>query len=109
MGKEVIEALDLLVEEKGINKEVLLDAVEKSLKDEFKSQFSSAENCEVKLDRVTGNFKIYSIKTVVDDELSEEEKMSFLMQLEKILLIRTKKSHFQMLLSLIQRQKSAQR
>lgn len=77
MGKEVIEALDLLVEEKGINKEVLLDAVEKSLKDEFKSQFSSAENCEVKLDRVTGNFKIYSIKTVVDDELSEEEKDEF--------------------------------
>ena len=53
MSKELITALNALEKENGISKEVMLDTIEKSLKDEFKNQFNTIENCEVVLDRIT--------------------------------------------------------
>ena len=55
MSKELITALNALEKENGISKEVMLDTIEKSLKDEFKNQFNTIENCEVVLDRITGD------------------------------------------------------
>lgn len=66
MNKELILALDALEKENGISKEVMLDAIEKSLMDEYKAQFNTTENGRVTLDRVTGDFHIYSDRTVVE-------------------------------------------
>ena len=62
MSKELITALNALEKENGISKEVMLDTIEKSLKDEFKNQFNTIENCEVVLDRITGDFHIYAFR-----------------------------------------------
>lgn len=67
MNKELILALDALEKENGISKEVMLDAIEKSLMDEYKAQFNTTENGRVVLDRVTGDFHIYSDRTVVEE------------------------------------------
>ncbi len=76
MNKELILALEALEKENGISKEIMLDTIEKSLKDEFKNQFNTNDNCEVSLDRITGDFHIYANRTVVDtltpiDEIEE--------------------------------------
>ena len=73
MSKELITALNALEKENGISKEVMLDTIEKSLKDEFKNQFNTIENCEVVLDRITGDFHIYANRTVVDTVTPAEE------------------------------------
>ena len=73
MSKELIAALNALEKENGISKEVMLDTIEKSLKDEFKNQFNTTENCEVELDRVTGEFHIYANRTVVEEITPAEQ------------------------------------
>ena len=60
MSKELIAALDALEKENGISKEVMFEAIEKSLMDEYKTQFNTVENGRVVLDRITGDFHIYS-------------------------------------------------
>ncbi|MGN0328290.1 MAG: transcription termination factor NusA [Lachnospira sp.] len=67
MNKELIMALDALEKENGISKEIMLDAIEKSLMDEYKTEFDKADNGRVELDRNTGDFHIYSDRTVVEE------------------------------------------
>ena len=72
MNKELIAALNLLEKENGISKEVMFDAIEKSLMDEYKTQFNTVENGRVVLDRVTGDFHIYSDRKVVEKVIIPE-------------------------------------
>ena len=70
MSKELIAALDALEKENGISKEVMFEAIEKSLMDEYKTQFNTVENGRVVLDRITGDFHIYSDRQVKAGRLS---------------------------------------
>lgn len=74
MNKELIMALEALEKENGISKEVMFDAIEKSLMDEYKTQFNTVENGRVVLDRKTGDFHIYSDRTVVEEIVIPQEK-----------------------------------
>lgn len=74
MNKELIAALEALEKENGISKEVMFDAIEKSLMDEYKTQFNTVENGRVVLDRQTGDFHIYSDRMVVEEVTVPESK-----------------------------------
>ena len=67
MNKELILAIEALEKENGIDKEIMFEAIEKSLMDEYKTQFNTVENGRVVLDRITGDFHIYSDRTVVEE------------------------------------------
>ena len=67
MNKELILAIGALEKENGIDKEIMFDAIEKSLMDEYKAEFDKADNGRVVLDRRTGDFHIYSDRTVVEE------------------------------------------
>ena len=67
MNKELILAIEALEKENGIDKEIMFDAIEKSLMDEYKAEFDKADNGRVVLDRRTGDFHIYSNRTVVEE------------------------------------------
>lgn len=67
MNKELILAVEALEKENGIDKEIMFDAIEKSLMDEYKAEFDKADNGRVVLDRRTGDFHIYSDRTVVEE------------------------------------------
>ena len=67
MNKELILAIEALEKENGIDKEIMFDAIEKSLMDEYKAEFDKADNVRVVLDRRTGDFHIYSDRTVVEE------------------------------------------
>ncbi len=77
MNKDLILALETLEKENGISKEVMFDAIEKSLMDEYKTQFNTVENGRVVLDRKTGDFHIYSDRVVVESiEVPENRQES---------------------------------
>lgn len=67
MNKELILAIEALEKENGIDKEIMFDAIEKSLMDEYKAEFDKVDNGRVVLDRRTGDFHIYSDRTVVEE------------------------------------------
>ncbi len=74
MNKELIAAIELLEKENGISKEIMFEAVEKSLYDEYRNQFNTVENVRITLDRKTGEFHIYSDRTVVEEVIVPDVK-----------------------------------
>ena len=67
MTSAMFDALNQLSEEKGIDKEVLLEALEAALISAYKKNFKSASNVRVELDEETGRMAVYSRKTVVEE------------------------------------------
>ncbi|MCR4690280.1 MAG: transcription termination factor NusA [Lachnospiraceae bacterium] len=73
MNSELLEAINLLEKEKGISRETLFEAVESSLENAYKNHYGKgdmgrAENGKAVVDRQTGDYKIYSVKEVVETE-----------------------------------------
>lgn len=66
MNKEFIKALDDIEREKGVKKSVILQALEKALVKSYEENFESNSNVEIKINEVTGDIKIFSLKQVVD-------------------------------------------
>ncbi|NLW44700.1 MAG: transcription termination/antitermination protein NusA [Syntrophomonadaceae bacterium] len=79
MSGELIQALVELEKERGIPKEVLIDAIESALKTAYKKNFGSSQNVEVHMDSETGDVRVLSRKTVAQEvsdvktEISLEE------------------------------------
>ncbi|MCL5058085.1 MAG: transcription termination factor NusA [Actinobacteria bacterium] len=67
MNTEFLEALNDLEKEKGIAVGVLLEAIEAALLSAYKRNFGSLQNARVSIDRDTGEFKVYSQRTVVEE------------------------------------------
>lgn len=66
MSKELIAAMQLLEEEKGIKPEVIKEALESALTLAYKKNYDQAQNVEVVFDEKTGEIKVYSVKEVVE-------------------------------------------
>ncbi|MFC3040333.1 transcription termination factor NusA [Virgibacillus xinjiangensis] len=79
MSSQLFDAIDYLAKEKGIDKEVLMEALEAALISAYKKNFKSAGNVRVELDEDSGKMAVYSRKTVVEEvedhqlEISLEE------------------------------------
>lgn len=71
-SKEFLKALDNIVKEKGIDKEVVYEAMELALTSAYKKNFNSKTNVKVLINRDTGDIKVYSYLTVVDDDKLED-------------------------------------
>lgn len=67
MNIEFVEALSQLEKEKGISKDILLDALEASLISAYKKNYGSSQNVSVNIDRDTGEVKVFSKKVVTDE------------------------------------------
>lgn len=76
MSSQLFDAIDLLVEEKGIDKEVLMEALEAALISAYKKNFKSATNVRVELNEDTGTMKVYSRMTVVEEVEDDQEEVS---------------------------------
>lgn len=63
----MIAALDYLEKEKGIKKDVVIEALEQALELAYKQNYGE-KNVEVDFDGVTGNIKVYAVKTITDDD-----------------------------------------
>ena len=76
MNAEFINALNELEEEKGISKEVLLDAIKTALVAAYKRDFGMSQNARVDIDETTGVLKVFAEKTVVDDVFDDTFEIS---------------------------------
>ena len=64
---EFMEALEEIVKEKGIDKEVIFEAIETSLVSACKKNFGTSQNIKVVMDRENGNIDVYAQKDVVEE------------------------------------------
>jgi N utilization substance protein A len=67
MNMEFIEALHELEKDRGIAAEILFEAIEAALISAYKKNFGSLQNVRVSIDRLTGEFKVFTRKTVVEE------------------------------------------
>ncbi|MGG1311149.1 MULTISPECIES: transcription termination factor NusA [Cohnella] len=76
MSMEFIEALSEIEREKGISKDVLIEAIEAALISSYKRNFNTAQNVRVDINRTTGSIKVYARKTVVEEVLDPRLEIS---------------------------------
>lgn len=55
MSSELLDALTILEKEKGISKEIIIEAIEAALISAYKRNFNQAQNVRVDLNRETGS------------------------------------------------------
>lgn len=75
-GRDLIEALGQIEKEKGINKEILLEAIENSLVAACKNEYGRADNIRVSIDRETGKVLVWAEKTVVEEVMEPLTEIS---------------------------------
>lgn len=83
MNAELLSALKDLGREKGIDEEVILEAIEAALISAYKKNFGSLQNVRVVIDRETGEFKVFARKEVVEEVVSDRTEIS-LVEAQKI-------------------------
>lgn len=76
MSMEFIEALSEIEREKGIAKDVLIEAIEAALISSYKRNFNTAQNVRVDINRMTGQIKVFARKTIVEEVLDPRLEIS---------------------------------
>lgn len=66
MSKELIKAMQVLEEEKGISRQVIKEALETALALAYKRNYDQAQNVEVVFDEKKGSIKVFAVKEVVE-------------------------------------------
>lgn len=67
MSSELLDALTLLEKEKGISREVLIDAIEAALVSAYRRNFNQAQNVRIDLNLGNGSMRVFARKEVVDE------------------------------------------
>ncbi|RCW51567.1 MULTISPECIES: transcription termination factor NusA [unclassified Halanaerobium] len=83
MNVDFIQALDDIEKDKGISKDILIEAIETALVSAYKKDFGSKDNVRVDISAKTGDVRVYSRKEVVEDVSSEHSEIA-LEKAEKI-------------------------
>jgi len=76
MNLELVGALNELEKERGISKEILMEAIEAAIVSAYKRHYGSAENVRVVLDDRTGRLRVYALKDVVEEVQDEATEIS---------------------------------
>lgn len=76
MSSKLFDAIDSLAEEKGIDKEVLLEALEAALISAYKKNFNSATNVRVELNEEKGTMKVFTRKIIVEEVEDNQQEVS---------------------------------
>jgi N utilization substance protein A len=68
MNVELLRALEQLEEEKGISKDVIVEAIEAALLSAYKKNFgATAQNMRIEMDRDSGEMRAYQVRTIVEE------------------------------------------
>ncbi len=76
MNNEFISALDALEREKGIDKSVLIDAIENALVSAYKKNYNVTQDVRVEVDGEDGSFKVFVKKIVVEKVEDQRQEIS---------------------------------
>lgn len=76
-SKKFMDALNLLIEEKGIEKDVFLEMLKESIGKAYKKNYLNPDaNVRVEINEKTGKFRLFELRTVVDDLDDEDIELS---------------------------------
>ncbi len=75
-GQDLLEALGVIEEKKGISKETMIDAIENSLITACKDEYGRNDNIHVDFNRENGEISVYSQRTVVDEVTDPDLEIS---------------------------------
>jgi len=67
MSSELLDALTILEREKGISRDVLIDAIEAALVSAYRRNFNQAQNVRIDLNLQSGSMRVFARKEVVDE------------------------------------------
>ena len=73
---EMLQVIDQLGREKGIDREVLIEAIEASIEHAARKHLGSNETLEAHLNRETGKIELYSLKTVVEQVANPDREIA---------------------------------
>lgn len=76
MSKEMLNALDALEAEKGIAKEIVIEALEAALISAYKRHYGQSQNVEVVFDQKKGNIHVYAVKEVTEEVMDSQLEVS---------------------------------
>ena len=74
-GEEFKKALDFIVKEKGIDEDVVVEAMESALSAAFRKNEKAEYNSRVLVDRNTGDIKVFKVTTIVDDYNEDDDEI----------------------------------
>jgi len=76
MSKEMLNALDALEAEKGISKEIVIEALEAALISAYKRHYGQSQNVEVEFNAKKGSIHVYSVKEVTEEVMDSQLEVS---------------------------------
>lgn len=76
MSSELFDSLEMIEDEKGISKDVILDALESALISAYRKHFGAAQDISVVFDKETGGIRIIARKRVVDTVEDRENEIT---------------------------------
>lgn len=76
MRIDIMGALSELEREKGISKDIVIDAIKQALMSAYKRNFNSAQNVRVEVDEISGDVKLLARKEVVEEVEDERLEIS---------------------------------
>ena len=76
MSKEMLNALDTLEAEKGISKEIVIDALEAALVSAYKRHYGQSQNVEVEFNEKKGDIHVYAVKEVTEEVMDSQLEVS---------------------------------
>ena len=76
MNSEFVLAIKELGKEKGINPEILFQAVEEAVVSAYKKNYDSSQTVRVELNKATGEFHVYEQRKVVSQVVSPHDEIS---------------------------------
>ncbi len=76
MNVEFMNALQEIENEKGIKKEVLVEAIEMALISAYKKHYGSTQNARVEIDSETGEIRVFEVRDVVEEVEDEDTQIT---------------------------------
>src|SRR6266850_1640302 len=76
MNRELISVIEQIGREKGIDKEILFEAVESALQSACRKSHGGPDNVRIEIDRKTGEFSAFLRKRVVEEVADTETEIS---------------------------------
>ncbi|MGO4887741.1 transcription termination factor NusA [Anaerobacillus sp. MEB173] len=76
MNSDFMDALNALEKEKGIDKEVIIEAIEAALISAYKRNFNQAQNVRVDINRENGSMRVFARKQVVEEVFDSRLEIS---------------------------------
>src|SRR5437773_9960756 len=76
MNRELISVIEQIGREKGIDKEILFEALESALLSASRKTLGAAENLRMHIDRKSGDLRVYCRKKVVEAVADDKQEIS---------------------------------